>query len=163
MPRWLKRVFLGVVLLAIGLTWGILTSPARSPVVPTSWVLEEAWPYRKPPFVLLFMDPLCPFCQRLEEALSQDADLVPFVRYVPVTKHQGSFDLWVKRLKEEGWTEEEAERWVQKGIVQAALSGAKLTPTTVIWRGDSDYEVIVGFRGYEGWAGRVKKALGLGD
>ncbi|WP_164835719.1 DsbA family protein [Thermus tenuipuniceus] len=85
--------------------------------------------------MLVFSDPLCPFCQRLEEGLSRDPDLRPLVRYVPVIGHHGSLDRWLARLAGAGWREEEARRWVEQGATQAALSGVRVVPATVIWDG----------------------------
>lgn len=151
---WVRVVVLGGFFLSLGFLWAFLSAP-RVEVRPTPWVLEEAWPKKPEPYVILFTDPLCPFCQRLGEALREDPAMKRFVRYVPVAKHEGSYGAWLLRLRDWGWNEAEARAWLERGIQEAEASGVRLTPVAYTSTG----KTIVGFASYPRWKEEVEGAL----
>ena len=156
---WPRVVVLGGVLLAVGFLWGLWEASAAYGVEPTEWALENAWPRKERPYVLLFTDPLCPFCQRLEEALAADPGMKARVRYLPVANGQGSYETWLLWLRKWGWDEEEARRWLVRGLVEAKRSGVKVTPTAVAV-GEGRRVVVVGFPSYSTWKEKVQNAFG---
>ncbi|WP_243027868.1 thioredoxin fold domain-containing protein [Thermus albus] len=121
-------------------------------------MLENAWPRRERPYVLLFTDPLCPFCGRLEAALASDAEVKALVRYLPVAKHQGSYEAWLIRLRDWGFDEGEARKWLEEGLAEAERSGVRVTPTAVVM-GKTE-KVILGFSSYRTWREEVLDAIG---
>jgi len=125
--------------------------------------LQEAWPLRDPPYVLLFTDPRCPFCQALERELARDSEMERRVRYVPVVRHAGSYEDWLRWLVERGWAEEAARVYLERMQDEVAQAGLQITPLAVaINRKGEATRVIKGFSGYRRWREEVLDALGAG-
>lgn len=155
--RWPKVLALSLSLVALGFLWAWTGRPGE--VRPTPWVLREAWPPREAPYVVLFTDPLCPFCQRLEREVK---GLEGCIRYVPVLGHAGSMEAWLERLLREGWEEERARRWLLEGHREARASGVRLTPTALAVGADGGMRTVVGYSSPERWKKGVKDGLGHG-
>lgn len=155
---WPRVLVAGGLILALGFLWA-WTGVPREPVVLTPWLMAEAWPRRGEPYVLVFADPLCPFCQRLEAGLAGDDALKPYVRFAPVLGHEGSYEAWLLRLVHEGWSEDEARVWLERGAEEARASGVRLTPTTVVVDGGVSKKTLVGFTAYARWRKEVMDAL----
>lgn len=160
---WPKVLVLGGTFLALGFLWAWMETP-KEEVNPTPWVVERAWPKREPPYVLLFTDPLCPFCGRLEGALGAGCsrgDLRGYIRYVPVLGHSGSYEAWLLRLLGEGWDETEARLWLEEGHREARASGVRITPVAVVVS-PLGRKTVAGFSDYCRWEREVFDALGVG-
>jgi len=151
-------VFTGFAL-AIGFVTYLLL-PRGTPLELRSSFLQEAWPFRKPPYVLLFTDPRCPFCQALERELEKDSEIRERIRYVPVTRHAGSYEDWLRWLVERGWAEEAARAYLERMRGEVEQAGLRITPVAVVVNQKEEAtRVIEGFNGYRRWREEVLDAF----
>lgn len=151
--RWVRALLIGSLAISLGLLWAWLDRPTP-PEIPEE-ALALARPVLDPPYVVLLTDPLCPFCQRLEEALERDEDPAfrARVRILPYVGHAGSLEAWRRRAGEFGMTEEEMVEYI--GRVKALLPPRVLTPTAVSVGENGSRKVVLGFRDYRSWKGQV--------
>ncbi len=121
---------------------------------------REAWPFREPPYVLLFTDPRCPFCRALEKELARDSEVEELVRYVPVMRHKGSYEDWLLRLISWGWEEEVARAYLEWMRDEVDRAGLRMTPVAVVVNKRGEVvRVVGGFGGYGRWRQEVLDAL----
>jgi hypothetical protein len=122
---------------------------------------REAWPFREPPYVLLFTDPRCPFCRALEKELAKDSEIEERVRYVPVMRHEGSYEDWLLRLISWGWEEGAARAYLEQIREEVDRAGLRITPAAVVVNEKGEVvRVVGGFGEYRRWRREVLDAFG---
>lgn len=145
--------------LAVGVLVYLLL-PRGAPLELRPSFFREAWPFREPPYVLLFTDPRCPFCRALEKELAKDSEIRERVRYVPVMRHEGSYEDWLLRLISWGWEEEAARAYLERMRDEVDRAGLRITPVAVVVnRRGEVVRVVGGFGGYGRWREGVLDAL----
>lgn len=160
--RIVKGLVLGVGIVFAGLLWAVLGYEGAGKVTVSPVMHARAWPKRERPYVLLFYDPLCPVCRRLEGDLEGDGGLKAYVRYLPAFLHQGSYEAWLSLLLRWGWDEAEARAWLEILKPEVEASGLTMTPTVYVVDAVGREKVIVGYPGYGRWRKEVLSALGVG-
>jgi len=161
-PRVVRGFVLGLGLVSLGLLWAFLGHGPSVDLVVSSVLRDLAWPEREEPYVLLFYDPLCPVCRRLERDMEEDAVVRRYVRYVPAFMHQGSYEAWLRLLVERGWDEGEARVWLEQMAREVEGSGLSTTPTAYVVNARGEAKTIVGYPGYRRWREEVLDGLGVG-
>jgi hypothetical protein len=145
--------------LAVGVLVYLLL-PRGTPLELRPSFFREAWPFREPPYVLLFTDPRCPFCRALERELAKDSEIEELVRYVPVMRHEGSYEDWLLRLISWGWEEEVARAYLERMRDEMDRAGLRITPVAVVVNKRGEVvRVVGGFGGYGRWREEVLDAL----
>jgi hypothetical protein len=145
--------------LAVGVLVYLLL-PRGAPLELRPSFFREAWPFREPPYVLLFTDPRCPFCRALEKELARDSEMEGLVRYVPVMRHEGSYEDWLLRLVSWGWEEEVARAYLERMRDEVDRAGLRITPVAVVVNKRGEVvRVVGGFGGYGRWRQEVLDAL----
>ncbi len=145
--------------LAVGVLVYLLL-PRGTPLELRPSFFREAWPFREPPYVLLFTDPRCPFCRALEKELARDSEIEELVRYVPVMRHEGSYEDWLLRLISWGWEEEVARAYLERMRDEVDRAGLRITPVAVVVNKRGEVvRVVGGFGEYRRWRKEVLDAL----
>jgi len=145
--------------LAVGVLVYLLL-PRGTPLELRPSFFREAWPFREPPYVLLFTDPRCPFCRALEKELAKDSEIEERVRYVPVMRHEGSYEDWLLRLISWGWEEEVARAYLEWMRDEVDRAGLRITPVAVVVNKRGEVvRVVGGFGEYRRWREEVLDAL----
>jgi hypothetical protein len=145
--------------LAVGVLVYLLL-PRGAPLEVRPSFFREAWPFREPPYVLLFTDPRCPFCRALEKELARDSEMEGLVRYVPVMRHEGSYEDWLLRLISWGWEEEVARAYLEWMRDEVDRAGLRITPVAVVVNKRGELvRVVRGFGKYRRWRQEVLDAL----
>jgi hypothetical protein len=151
------------VLIGFALAVGVLVYlllPRGTPLEVRPSFFEEAWPFREPPYVLLFTDPRCPFCRALEKELAEDSEVKERVRYVPVMRHGGSYEDWLLRLISWGWEEEAARAYLERMRDEVDRAELRVTPVAVVVNKRGEVvRVVGGFGEYRRWRKEVLDAL----
>lgn len=149
---WIRAFLAGTVVVVLALIWAWMGSPSPSEIPEEA--LELALPRLEPPYVVLLVDPLCPFCQELERALEGDRDTAfrSRIRILPYAGHKGSLEAWLRRAHEFGMTEEEMAQHVER---VKALIPAIRTPTALSAGENGERKVVVGFGDYRRWKEEV--------
>jgi len=145
--------------LAVGVLVYLLL-PRSDPLEVRPSFFREAWPFREPPYVLLFTDPRCPFCRALERELARDSEIEELVRYVPVMRHEGSYEDWLLRLISWGWEEEVARAYLERMRDEVDRAGLRITPVAVVVNKRGEVvRVVEGFGEYRRWRQEVLDGL----
>lgn len=151
---------LGVGIVFLGLLWAVLSHEGAMAITVSPTLHAEAWPKRDRPYLLLFYDPLCPVCRRLEADIEKDPAVKEYIRYVPAFLHQGSYETWLTLLVEWGWEEPRARGWLERMRPEVERSGLSVTPTAHVV-GLEGERTVVGYPGYQRWRWEVLSALGV--
>jgi hypothetical protein len=97
----------------------------------------------------------------LERELAKDSEIEELVRYVPVMRHEGSYEDWLLRLISWGWEEEVARAYLERMRDEMDRAGLRITPVAVVVNKRGEVvRVVGGFGGYGRWRKEVLDALG---
>jgi hypothetical protein len=96
----------------------------------------------------------------LERELARDSEIEELVRYVPVMRHEGSYEDWLLRLISWGWEEEIARAYLERMRDEVDRAGLRITPVAVVVNKRGEVvRVVGGFGEYRRWREEVLDAL----
>jgi hypothetical protein len=97
----------------------------------------------------------------LEKELARDSEMKERVRYVPVMRHEGSYEDWLLRLISWGWEVEVARAYLEWMRDEVDRAGLRITPVAVVVNERGEVvRVVGGFGEYRRWRKEVLDALG---